>query len=486
MEKNAKREIPKCMGTHHPDNVKRPFFAKTPLISGETELKEAIVGFKELGIKEQMWDFEGKEADAYVIKKLLMADPDFFRSCVIGKDCFITLRIPNPTVEKAEGKSIFETLGCIPRSYDISKEFYQNGNVPIFEVILPMTTSWKEPATVKEYYEKFIVGKADVEIVGKKVSDWVGKFNPQTISVIPLIERVPEMIALEKIVLPYIEHTKPDYMRVFLARSDPALNYGYVSAFLAAEIALLTLHDISQKTGIAIYPIFGMGSPPFRGHLTPGNVERCLKSYPSVQTFTLQSAFRYDHDKEKVKEAVEKINAHTQAAPREIDATRSEEIISRFISTYQHTVEAIAPLVNSVAAFMPKRRLRVSHTGLFGYARGEGKVKLPRAIGFCGSLYSVGIPPEILGMDALTREDLDYLKKDESFASDMHFAARFANPEIIRKELSSVHSKIISEFGEPDKMYIKLSKAIYHAIKFDTSDMDSLMLEAAEHRNFLG
>ncbi|CAD7781363.1 MAG: Phosphoenolpyruvate carboxylase [Candidatus Methanoperedenaceae archaeon GB50] len=52
----------------------------------------------------------------------------FSKKHPLGKEIFITLRIPNPTVEKEEAKIIFETLESIPRSYDTAKLFYKKDN----------------------------------------------------------------------------------------------------------------------------------------------------------------------------------------------------------------------------------------------------------------------------------------------------------------------------------------------------------------------
>jgi phosphoenolpyruvate carboxylase len=60
-------------------------------------------------------------------------------------------------------------------------------------------------------------------------------------------------------------------------------------------------------------------------------------------------------------------------------------------------VEDLAPLVNSLASYVPQRRARKLHIGLFGYSRNVAGVVLPRAIPFTAALYSLGIPPEIIG-----------------------------------------------------------------------------------------
>ena len=171
-----KRIIPRTMSTQHPDNVNQPFFSNSNILEGEDEIKEAFYAFSHLGIKEQLWDYEGKEVDNHVVKKLLSKYEPFFKKNKIGKNIFITLRIPNPDIEKYEGKLLAETLEFIPRSFDVAKTFYNENIPPIFEVSLPMTTNSISLKRIKNYYRNVVIKKENSNRIEDdiEIKKWIG------------------------------------------------------------------------------------------------------------------------------------------------------------------------------------------------------------------------------------------------------------------------------------------------------------------------
>jgi phosphoenolpyruvate carboxylase len=128
------------MSSQHPDNVMAPFFAETAEMGGNDEVQEAYYSFSELGCTEQMWDFEGKEVDNFVVKKLYTRYQSYFSNNRLGEDLFLTLRVPNPNIDKTEGIILLETLESIPRSFDAANAFFDDCKPPVFEVILPMAS----------------------------------------------------------------------------------------------------------------------------------------------------------------------------------------------------------------------------------------------------------------------------------------------------------------------------------------------------------
>ncbi len=439
----GKRRIPRCMSTQHPDNVNSPFFVQDTVLGGEDEIQEAYYVFSHLGCDEQMWDCEGKEVDNFVVKKLLTKYEHFFREKVLGEDVFLTLRVPNPTVERGEAKILLETLESIPRSYDAARLFYNRDVPPVFEVILPMTASSKSIDRIYRYYSDFVVGKqhrpfSEGDIT---IAEWIGEFKPERINVIPLFEDHERMLRASVIVKEYLRDKRVEYQRVFLARSDPAMNYGMISALLLNKIALLDLHELSLNLGVEIFPIIGIGSAPFRGGFNPRTTHRVSREYPSVATYTLQSSFKYDYPPEEVRQAVSSLRDKVLGPPQEVDRERCLEIVERYSQRYRQQVSALAPVINRLAKYVPSRRKRKLHIGLFGYSREMDGVSLPRAITFTASLYSLGLPPELLGLDALNPADVDFLKTVYlNFEDDLRDALQFFNPgslKLLPPDLSS-------------------------------------------------
>ena len=113
--------VPRTMSTQHPDNATMPAFSSGGVMNGDDEILEAYLLFSQFGCQEQMWDFEGKKAVPWVVSELLAKDHDFFKEHPLGKKVFLTFRIPNPEIEKAEAKLVPEILASIPRCYDTTQ-----------------------------------------------------------------------------------------------------------------------------------------------------------------------------------------------------------------------------------------------------------------------------------------------------------------------------------------------------------------------------
>ncbi|MFH0927367.1 MAG: phosphoenolpyruvate carboxylase [Candidatus Micrarchaeota archaeon] len=485
---------PATMSTQHPDNVQIPFFSEETVLGAESEIKEAFYAYSHLGCKEQMWDFEGKETDSHVVEKLLNRYGDYFKTLPLGRDLRLTFRLPNPAVEASQGKVLLEALEGIPRHYDVAKSMGIEVP-PVFEIILPMTTNSREILRIWAYYRKFVAGKAKQTVLDGEsttIADWLGDFSPSSINVIPLVEDKDSLLNAGKISQEIIAAQKPSSLRVFLARSDPALNYGAAAAVLYNKISLQRLHEVSQKESVPIFPIIGVGSAPFRGNLRPLNTSNCLHEYPSVQTFSIQSSFKYDYAQEKVREAVAQINAHNLGAPLAVDEKKAISLAAIIEKEYRAQLVQLQPFISALSKHVPSRRKRRLHIGLFGYSRSVEGLKMPRAIHFCCTLYSLGIPPELLGISALSEKDWDdlrslYVKIDEDLAD----ALKYANPANFSIAGPYLESRLKSAFEctgiEVNEAHAKISSQIKEdLVSGKTQVLGEGILEAARIRGFLG
>ncbi len=88
------------------------------------------------------------------------------------------MRVPNPTVETTEAKILLETLESIPRSFDAARLFYGRDVPPIFEVILPMTTSARCIDRIYRYYTDHIIARQQTRFRDDDISiaEWIGDF----------------------------------------------------------------------------------------------------------------------------------------------------------------------------------------------------------------------------------------------------------------------------------------------------------------------
>lgn len=430
------RIIPATMATQHPDNASAPYWEKDgdAFVSTSEEIEECYRSFKDLDCQEFMWDWEGKYVDEGVADKLFQDYYEYFKRVQLGKDKFLTFRIPNIWQERGYGlaRAIMGILTAESFARDLG--FHAP---PLFEVILPMTDKAEKIIHIQKIFSELATSKC-------KIFGEVCQFR--YLNVIPLIEDIENLLQCRNILDPYLaQHqklfkTKPPYLRIHIARSDPALNSGLIAAVVAGKAALSQYYCFGHDHGIAIHPAIGVGSLPFRGGLAPARVDDFIREYPGMRTVYIQSAFRYDYPLVQVKRAIHKLNLELPRRQPEIYTEKhlkEAAVICRISEKpYQQTIERIAPVINQIADAVPARRERKLHIGLFGYSRMTGKAKLPRAIPFTAALYSLGVPPELIGMGRALKaiEKAGYALEEYyyHFRSDILRAGKFLSKDNLR------------------------------------------------------
>lgn len=511
------------MSTQHPDNACAAYWCNKSFINTADEIEEAYIAFNELGCDEYMWDWEGKFVDEAVIDKLFRRYTDYFKKHPLGKEKFLTYRIPN-IWEEPEHRLMRPFIN-IATAEDLAREFGFHAP-PIIEIILPMTKSADQILYTEAMFRKVarlkreILTNDDLPSIMKKRKRPTKNRTGEPLShigIIPLVERVEDLIGVEAIVGTYLKNYEktykkmPEYLRPFIARSDPALNAGLIPAVLASKVAISEFARMEDKYGVPMHPIIGTGSLPFRGGVNPENIKEVIDEYDGIRTLTIQSAFKYDYPMEQVKEALSFI-AKTLPKRKPLSITAKEiagvkEIHAICGAKYKGTVEALAPLINRIAAYIPARRERMLHIGLFGYSRGVGKVSLPRAITFTGAFYSMGIPPEFIGTGRALRKIQDkgllpLLKKLYiNLERDLIHAGKYLNKETLAalakrypafndviKDIQETENILGVELGpiKPSHfLHRNLVSNIYHKLMMN-ADPSHDIVEAAKIRKSLG
>jgi phosphoenolpyruvate carboxylase len=428
------RKIPGTMATQHPDNAAAPYWDKagSAFVSAYQEIGEAVACFSDLNVSEYMWDWEGKHADAAVIDRLFSEYHSYFSKNRLGNDKYLTFRIPNIWEEK--GYNLLQAMSVILSAEDFSRDLKFRTR-PLFEVILPMTESAGQLMHMHKLFEKLSQFKSKNFTTDQPA-------NIDYLEMIPLVESVPSQLSivglLNQYVKLHIKHfgKKPSYIRAFLACSDSALSSGFLAASLGNKLGLARLYEFQAATSIKVYPIAGCGSLPFRGGLSPSTVDRFLSELPGIRTVTVQSSFRYDHPIKEVKLAINKLEMNLpKAKPLKISISNQKQleiVINIAAQLYQGTIEKLATDMQPVFRAIPKRRDRRQHIGLVAYGRSMNGQSLPRAITFTGAFYSIGVPPEFIGLGrALKQLDDVQLKvlnaTYKHMKSDLLSAGHFIN-----------------------------------------------------------
>ncbi|PTD94411.1 phosphoenolpyruvate carboxylase [archaeon SCG-AAA382B04] len=450
-----KMKIPATMVTQHPDSATK----YTPIQEEAEEGMDSILPIEDggLGSEEYMVDYEGKMTPYHQVTQIVM-DILEKTDLIPGEDALITPRIPSATQETVF-RQLMTLMSIMEANYQAS---HQIDNVPVFEVIHPMTAEASELIEVKKRF-KF------VSKLSKKEFDLPESFN---FHLIPLIEEVPELMNIGSILEEYVERCNQkldvdvNRLRVMLGRSDPALSYGLMPAILSVKTAIANCAELSEKKDINVAPIYGGGALPFRGHVLPENTENIINEFAGIQTVTIQSGIRYDVGKEETRELIKDFKQNiTSVDPLSYSENEMDEIrnmIGTFTKFYLRSFYQIIESVKKISDLMPNQRDRLARKGPVGYARDvpmpsdiaeltseeeltqqlndlqlNSLPELPRAIKFTAALYTIGIPPEFIGTgrgleevakkfgeDSLDRLLTEYYP---SLEADLNFAGRFVN-----------------------------------------------------------
>ncbi len=508
MDHSLRRRIPATMATQHPDNAFKPYWMAKPFISTGKEVEECYRSFADLGCQEYMWDWEGKFVDEAVVDRLYQRYLEYFSKHPLGREKFLTFRIPNI---QREGRARLARAftGILSAAYTAQE--MELHSPPVFEVIHPMTTSVQQLINIqKKFHETARFQQEILEIKNLK---------PKQLEIIPLIEGTGALLKSRRILEQYTQFfekftgKRPRCIRPFIARSDPALDGGFMAATLSAKAALSEYYAFQRQTGITVKPIIGAGSLRFRGGLSPKTLDEFLRTYPGVATVTLQSSFRYDYPTEEVRRAIQRLNRKLPTEAHPIYSPEQFKILSQldeiFVDKYRKTVVGLGNFINQTARFIPPRRERLQHTGHFGYSRQIEKtgLNLPRAITFTAVFYSVGIPPEFIGMGRGMREvqQLGLLPYVESFYPEIRevltkiggylnrenleiLAKRYLDWDMVRTGLEFLESYLGKKLGpqSPDEILHRnyTSNVVQRWLRGDNPEEDIVM--AAQIRRSLG
>src|SRR3989338_1520005 len=200
------------MVSQHPDHAGKPYLQKHSFISSPAEIEECFRSFSDLNADEYMWDWEGKFVDEAVVERLFHTYSDFFKSQRLGKDIFVTFRIPhlNSHTDHRLGRALL----AIKTAAGLSKSVGFH-SPPLIEVITPLVESADDMLEIHAAYDQL-----------QSLNHRVFKFGiHHPLGVIPIFEQIDTLFRAGDILHDYVSgfkalyRTKPKYIRPFSARS---------------------------------------------------------------------------------------------------------------------------------------------------------------------------------------------------------------------------------------------------------------------------
>jgi len=156
---------------------------------------------------------------------------------------------------------------------------------------------------------------------------------------------------------------------------------------------------------------------------------------------------------------------------------------------YQEQLKKLILAIKKVSSFVPHRRKRKMHIGLFGYSRNVGEVQLPRAITFTAALYSLGIPPELLALNSLSEDDVSFIKTFYgNIEYDLQSACAYADFDspFMPDEVRCISERYL-DVAYNNFAHKEITSYIAQSVNSGkVEDLSSHVLRAAEQRGFLG
>ncbi len=394
--------VPFAMATQHPDSASRR-------ITAEGEVEEAVNDLLPLsrggyGCDEKMVDYEGKltpyHQPQWIVEALARV------GLRPGHDYLITPRIPAERLESGERQVMVIWSGLVANKHSLPL-----GGQAVKYMVHPMTGTSRELVAVQRRITK----------LEKFAEEELGLRLEEPIKIIPLVEDVVRHFHVDRLMngLHYnVSRTEGllyDSYRILLGKSDAALSFGHLASTISLIAAISRLHEWGFRMKVRVYPILGVGKPPFRGHLSPETVDVFIDQYSGYSTVTIQSALRFDTPRKLYTSTLEKIAGGVGGEPRRIPADLEAVLAEaarhaaaeylRFLLRASDRIVEVARLVPSKRDRMPMDAYSRDVSDAIAFtldkpllALGRSRIPLPRAIKFTAACYTMGIPPALIGL----------------------------------------------------------------------------------------